>query len=77
MNTETVNSIREKLMQEDMVFRELVSTHEKFENRLDELSSLHFPTEEEQFEEHILKKKKLAVKDEIYSIISNHAESNH
>ncbi|GIU81595.1 MAG: DUF465 domain-containing protein [Acidobacteria bacterium] len=67
MDNTTMEALREQLMREDPHFRELVLKHQSFEKRLNELASLHFPTEEEQLEEVVLKKKKLAVKDEIYS----------
>jgi uncharacterized protein YdcH (DUF465 family) len=67
MDNATVEALREQLMKEDPHFRELVLKHQSLEKRLSELASLHFPSEEEQLEEAVLKKKKLAIKDEIYS----------
>jgi uncharacterized protein YdcH (DUF465 family) len=63
-------SIREELMNSNPEFRNLVQQHKVFEERLNVLSNLHYPNENEQQEEHDLKKKKLLVKDEIYSMIS-------
>jgi uncharacterized protein YdcH (DUF465 family) len=63
-------SIREELMNSNPEFRNLVQQHQIFEERLSILSNLHYPNENEQQEEHDLKKKKLLVKDEIYSMIS-------
>ena len=71
METSTMNSIREELMKSDPVFRQLASEHKKYESRLTELSSLHYPSGEEQNEEAILKKKKLAVKDQMYAMLLN------
>lgn len=69
MDTTTMNTLREDLMENDPVFRQLVTEHKKYETRLSELSSLHFPNEEEQLEESVLKKKKLAVKDQMYAML--------
>ena len=71
METSNMNSIREELMKSDPVFRQLASEHKKYESRLTELSSLHYPSDEEQNEEAILKKKKLAVKDQMYAMLLN------
>jgi uncharacterized protein YdcH (DUF465 family) len=74
MDSATMETLREQLMKEDPHFRELVQRHQSYEKRLKELASLHFPSEEEQLEETILKKKKLAVKDEIYSMLLEYSK---
>jgi uncharacterized protein YdcH (DUF465 family) len=56
-------------------FRELANEHKKYETRLSELAELHYPNDEEQLEEVLLKKKKLAVKDEMYSMLNNYYRS--
>jgi uncharacterized protein YdcH (DUF465 family) len=76
MDTTVMNSVKDVLMKENPVFRELVQQHQSFEKRLNELSSLHYPSDEEQFEESLLKKKKLAVKDEIYAMILEYSRKN-
>ena len=53
----------------DPEFRELAREHGRYEERLSELSALTYPNEEEQLEETTLKKKKLAIKDQMYSIM--------
>ena len=73
MDNATTELVKNRLMKEDSSFRDLVSQHQKYEERLSHLSSLHFPSEEEQEEESVLKKKKLAIKDEIYSMITKHS----
>jgi uncharacterized protein YdcH (DUF465 family) len=50
-------------------FREMVREHHRYEERLSELSALAYPSDEEQLEETTLKKKKLALKDQIYSLM--------
>lgn len=77
MDTTTINSLRDDLIKNDPVFKQLDSEHKKYEARLTELSSLHYPNEEEQLEETVLKKKKLAVKDQMYAMLSNRESSEH
>jgi hypothetical protein len=43
--------------------------HGRYEERLSELSALTYPSDEEQLEEVTLKKKKLALKDQMYSLM--------
>lgn len=69
MNTMTADSVKEQLMTNNPEFRELVREHGRYEERLSELSALAYPSDEEQLEETTLKKKKLAIKDQIYSLM--------
>ncbi len=75
MDIASVNPVREVLMKEDSNFRELVQQHQNYEKRLSELASLTYPNDEELLEEATLKKRKLAVKDEIYHILQKHSET--
>jgi uncharacterized protein YdcH (DUF465 family) len=76
MDMSTADPVRDELLKSNQEFRELVHQHEDFEKRLSELAHLTYPNDDEQFEEATLKKKKLAVKDEIYSIMQQHAVSH-
>ena len=67
MDIATTDSLKEELINLDPEFRELVREHHKYEERLSELSALNYPSDEEQLEEITLKKKKLALKDQMYS----------
>ena len=69
MDTATANNFKEHLLDNDPVFRQLANEHKKYEARLTELSSLQYPSDEEQIEESTLKKKKLAVKDQMYAML--------
>ena len=62
-------------MTTDPEFRELAREHGRYEARLSELSALTYPSEEEQLEEVTLKKKKLAIKDQMHSIMLQHQKS--
>lgn len=68
--------VRDELLKSNQAFRELVHQHENYEKRLSELAHLSFPSDVEQDEEVLLKRKKLQVKDEIYSMIQQHAVSH-
>ena len=77
MDTRTMDNLREQLMKEDPVFRNLAMEHKKYEDRLQELIHLSYPNEEEQLEETLLKKKKLAVKDQMYEILLSRSAGVH
>jgi len=76
MDMSTADPVRDELLRSNQEFRELVHQHEDFEKRLSELTHLTYPTDDEQFEEATLKKKKLAVKDEIYALMQQHTVSH-
>jgi uncharacterized protein len=69
MEISNTDSIKEELIAIDPEFRELAREHGRYEQRLSELSSLQYPSDEEQLEEITLKKKKLAVKDQMHAIM--------
>jgi uncharacterized protein YdcH (DUF465 family) len=72
MDMSIKNTVRDELLKENQVFRELVQKHEDYERRLDELAGLTYPKDEELVEETTIKKKKLLIKDEIYSMIQEY-----
>ena len=69
MDMITTDRLKEELMTRDSEFRELAREHGRYEQRLSELSALSYPSDEEQLEEITLKKKKLAIKDQMQSIL--------
>ena len=69
MEMTKADSLKEQLMTSNPEFRELVREHGRYEARLSELSALTYPSDEEQLEEVTLKKKKLAIKDQMYSLM--------
>ena len=71
MEMTNTDSLKEQLMTTDPEFRELAREHGRYEERLSELSALTYPSDEEQLEEITLKKKKLAIKDQMHSIMFN------
>lgn len=76
MDMSTADPVRDELIKSNPAFRDLVHQHQDFEKRLDELQHLSYPSDDEQLEESTLKKKKLAIKDEIYAIMQQHAVSH-
>ena len=72
----TVESLKEELLKENQAFRELATQHQNYERRLSELAGLTYPNDEELLEESVLKKKKLAVKDEMYAIIQEYSDTH-
>lgn len=69
MEQATTTSLKEHLLATDEEYRELARQHQEFEVRLNELTSLAYPTEEEMLEESLLKKKKLLLKDKMEAIV--------
>ncbi|HST50870.1 MAG TPA: YdcH family protein [Pyrinomonadaceae bacterium] len=75
MDITNTESLKEQLLAVDPEFRELAREHGRYEQRLSELSSLQYPSDEEQLEEVTLKKKKLAVKDQMHAIMLKHQKA--
>jgi uncharacterized protein YdcH (DUF465 family) len=75
MEMTKADNLKEQLMTSDPEFRELVREHGRYEARLSELSALAYPSDEEQLEEVTLKKKKLAIKDQMYSLMLQHEKT--
>lgn len=71
----STDGMKEHLMTTDTEFRELAREHGRYEARLSELSSLAHPNDDEQLEEVTLKKKKLAVKDQMQAILTHYQKS--
>ncbi len=76
MDLSIADPVRDELIKNNPAFRELIHQHQSYEQRLSELANLHYPSDDEQLEEHTLKKKKLLVKDEIYAMINSFSRSH-
>lgn len=68
--------IQQILANEDPEFQQWSAEHRRCENRLNELTSKHEITTEEEFEEKTLKKRKLHLKDQMAERIRSY-ESSH
>ncbi len=76
MDMSTPDPVRDELLKSNPAFKELVNRHQSYEERLNELSALTYPNDDEQVEESTLKKKKLLVKDEIYAMMHDYEVSH-
>jgi len=72
MEMTNTDGLKEQLLMSDPEFRDLAREHGRYEERLSELSALAYPSTEEQLEEITLKKKKLAIKDQMHTIMLQH-----
>ncbi len=61
--------LREHLLKENAEYRRLAAEHHACDDQLENFSKKHFLSEEEELQEKTLKKKKLMLKDQMYSIV--------
>jgi len=61
--------LREQLLSRNEEFRRLAAEHQSYDVQLEDLSHRHYLSEEERVQEITLKKKKLLLKDQMYSIV--------
>ena len=59
------DDVKAALLRSDEEFRQLVSEHHALDERIRKLSSLAYLSDQQQYEETYLKKRKLALKDRI------------
>ncbi len=65
-------ALREQLMSNNPEFRRLATEHQSYAKQLEQLSGRHHLSEEEKLHEITLKKKKLFLKDQMYSILQKY-----
>ena len=63
---------RERLIRENAEFRKLAAEHQACDQQLTELENKHYQSEEEKLAQKNLKKKKLALKDQMYAIMQKY-----
>lgn len=61
--------LRDQLLRENVEYRRLAAEHQSCDDQLEGLTNKHFLNEDEQVQERTLKKKKLLLKDQMYSIV--------
>jgi len=66
------SELRERLMQTNDQFRRLAAEHKTYADQLDKLSSRAYLSDEEKLQETLLKKKKLMLKDQMYSMVQKY-----
>jgi uncharacterized protein YdcH (DUF465 family) len=64
--------LRDQLIKENAEFRRLAEEHQSYDQQLEDLSNKHYLSEEEQLQEKTLKKKKLMLKDQMYSMVQKY-----
>ena len=68
MSAAEAQEVKNLLLQSDDTYRQLANRHQELDTRLHELSEKHYLSTNEQFEEVTLKKRKLALKDQMEEI---------
>ena len=71
MERNAQEELKAHLMATNEEFRQLAQQHSEFAHKLDELEALPHLTDQEQLEEHRLKKIKLQLKDQMEAILSH------
>ena len=68
--------LKYRLLETNPEYRELAFKHHSLDDRLLELEAKHYLSDDEQFEEVSLKKRKLNLKDRMESILRDHRSTN-
>ena len=68
MSAAEAQEVKNLLLQSDDQYRQLASRHHELDTRLHELTERHYLSTDEEIEEHLLKKRKLALKDQMEAI---------
>ena len=67
--------LKELLLKENEEFKKASLLHQQYEKKLDKLKAKSFLTETEKQEEKEIKKKKLALKDKMYYLMTEYKKS--
>jgi uncharacterized protein YdcH (DUF465 family) len=76
MSAAEAQEVKNFLLQSDQQFRQLAEQHHELDDRLHQLIEKHYLSETEQVEEVTLKKKKLALKDQMEGILREYARQH-
>jgi uncharacterized protein YdcH (DUF465 family) len=76
MNGTDAQEVKSVLLQTDPHYRELAERHHQLDDRLHELTDRHYLSGPEQLEEATLKKKKLALKDQMEKLAREYAHNH-
>jgi hypothetical protein len=71
----STEALKDYLFQSDQRFRELVTEHRRYEERLSQLSSITYPSDDEIIEEKSIKKRKLYLKDQMELILRKYRQT--
>jgi uncharacterized protein YdcH (DUF465 family) len=64
--------LQDQLLKDNEEYRRLAAEHQSYDDQLEGLVNKHFLSEEEQIKEKTLKKKKLRLKDQMYSMVQKY-----
>lgn len=67
--------LKEKLIKENADFKKVYKLHQQCEKELERLKKKSYLSDEQKLEEKQLKKRKLALKDRMYHLMSKYGES--
>jgi uncharacterized protein YdcH (DUF465 family) len=67
--------LKQALMQKNKDFRDVVNLHQKYDDQLEKLESKNYLSENEKIKIRELKKKKLALKDKMYVMMTEYKRS--
>jgi uncharacterized protein YdcH (DUF465 family) len=76
MSAAEAAEVKNLLLQSDQQFRQLAEQHHQLDDRLHQLIDKHYLSDIEQLEEVTLKKKKLALKDQMEAIVREYARQH-
>ena len=76
MSAAEAQEVKNFLLQSDQQFRTLAEQHHELDDRLHQLIDKHYLSVSEQLEEVTLKKKKLALKDQMETIVREYARQH-
>ena len=76
MNAADAQEVKNFLLQSDQQFRQLAEQHHELDDRLHQLIEKHYLSATEQFEQVTLKKKKLALKDQMETIVREYTRQH-
>ncbi|MCK4932251.1 MAG: DUF465 domain-containing protein [Candidatus Aminicenantes bacterium] len=68
--------LKKALMQENQEFKAVVELHQKYDDELEKLESITYLSESEKLKIRELKKKKLALKDKMYIMMTEYRKSS-
>jgi uncharacterized protein YdcH (DUF465 family) len=75
MSAAEAQEVKNLLLRNHDEYRQLAERHHQLDDRLHQLTQKHYPSASEQHEEAILKKRKLALKDQMEVIFRGYARS--
>jgi uncharacterized protein YdcH (DUF465 family) len=76
MSAAEAQEVKNFLLQSDQQFRQLAEQHHQLDDRLHQLIEKHYLSDTEQVEEITLKKRKLALKDQMERIVREYARQH-